>query len=293
VAGAIAFLTAMKPTPAGNNAEVEAEKNLARQGYWMAQHPGQPLPANFDWKSYRPGAGGARTAPAGPPGAGIGKPGADETPAETAALNRISWNETKDQNIPNAQGSGAFGPWQFIHSTWRSNAPFAGIDLSKYPTAASAPVDVQRHAALVLMRRRHGVDWDVAHGGPMPIGWYDAQIAHGEAATPPAPAPAKPNTLKPHAAHGEAATPPAPAPAKPNTLKPHAALVIPSASMFAKNAGAGSSAAGNSTFNIGDITIHTQATDADGISRHVRGAIHRELASLSTARVMQSNTIYE
>ena len=83
--------------------------------------------------------------------------------------------------------------------------------------------------------------------------------------------------------HGEPATPPLKTP----LLKP-SALMIPHG-----GSGSANSSSANSTFNIGDITIHTQATDADGISRHVRGAIHRELASLSTARVMQSNTIYE
>jgi len=42
-----------------------------------------------------------------------------------------------------SQTSTASGAYQFINSTWQQFAPLAGVDLSQYPTAVSAPPAVQ------------------------------------------------------------------------------------------------------------------------------------------------------
>lgn len=47
--------------------------------------------------------------------------------------------------------STAQGPWQITNSTWREAAPKAGVDVGTYPTAMSAPVEVQRTVASQLL----------------------------------------------------------------------------------------------------------------------------------------------
>lgn len=332
VAGAVAFLTAMKPTPAGNDAEVEAETKLGRESYWMAQHPGQPLPANFNWKSYQPGAGGA--------GAGVAPTGGDPrglvpliraTAAKYGIDPDVAVRVARSEGLGNPVGDNntSFGAFQ-LHTGGGLGDRFqseTGLNPAD-PRNEPATIDfAMKHLAETGWAPYHGAarvgisDWEGIHT-PSPA-TSAAPADHGGGQMRPGHAPPgvkfshpswRPEGA-PYAASLEHMTPeekarvrasmkaikedkwwwvaPGPNESSVPPPKPHAALVTPSASMFAKNAGAGSSSAGNSTFNIGDITIHTQATDADGISRHVRGAIHRELASLSSARVMQSNTIYE
>lgn len=105
------------------------------------------------------------------------------------ASSLIQKYESGGQNIPNAQGSGAFGPWQIIGSTWAAAAPSAGVDVAKYPTADSAPPAVQEQVAKTLYDKdgySHwapynpalaraigwtGPMWDYANkrmGGPLP-----------------------------------------------------------------------------------------------------------------------------
>jgi hypothetical protein len=55
--------------------------------------------------------------------------------------------------------STAQGPWQITNSTWRDAAPKAGVDTDKYPTAMSAPVDVQRTVAGQLLDERGLTPW--------------------------------------------------------------------------------------------------------------------------------------
>lgn len=55
--------------------------------------------------------------------------------------------------------SSASGYFQMINPTWRSAAGMAGIDTNQYPTAMSAPYDVQRQAANTLYEKNGGSDW--------------------------------------------------------------------------------------------------------------------------------------
>lgn len=53
----------------------------------------------------------------------------------------------------------ASGFYQITNTTWRGIAPQAGIDLSKYPTAISAPRSIQQDAAAALFQNRGFADW--------------------------------------------------------------------------------------------------------------------------------------
>src|SRR5215813_2806300 len=55
--------------------------------------------------------------------------------------------------------STASGPWQITNTTWRGNAPAAGVDVNQYPSAMSAPVDVQRRVAAHIFNQRGFQDW--------------------------------------------------------------------------------------------------------------------------------------
>ena len=330
VAGAIAFLTAMKPTPAGNAAEVDAETKLGRESYWMARHPGQQLPAGFDWKTYRPGAGGG-AAPAGPPGAGIGTPGTAPAgggaapagppgagggvtgPAPGGSSDSINQGIrffmdkglTREQATgltarlaaesghgvsldPNAVNptSGAYGIGQWLGN--RKPAALAtkgnlgsqlGLVWNELNTTEKGALEqiraakTPREAAVAAEAyERAGNPLFTAYAGRLAERIYKGGTSGSNLASGGAP-PALSST--------------SPGP----NLVPGGALLAPSASMFTKSAG--SSSVSNSSLNVGNITIHTQATDAAGISRDIHHAIHRELNSRATARVMQSNTIYE
>ena len=51
---------------------------------------------------------------------------------------------------PNSAGSGAFGPWQFMPSTWRTT-PFAGLDMAR--------VDAQAMATAWMWSRGRRGEW--------------------------------------------------------------------------------------------------------------------------------------
>src|SRR3954464_15352460 len=53
----------------------------------------------------------------------------------------------------------AQGYFQITNSTWKNIAPAAGINLSQYPNAMSAPYSVQRDAAAALYARGGFSDW--------------------------------------------------------------------------------------------------------------------------------------
>lgn len=55
--------------------------------------------------------------------------------------------------------SSAQGYYQITNSTWKAYAPGAGVDLSKYPNAMSAPRDVQRTVAGSIYDKRGFADW--------------------------------------------------------------------------------------------------------------------------------------
>jgi hypothetical protein len=70
----------------------------------------------------------------------------------------------------------AGGFWQITNTTWRGTAPFAGVSLTQYPTAISAPCEVQRAVAGALFARLGVLPWapfnaelaaQVGYTGPM------------------------------------------------------------------------------------------------------------------------------
>ena len=65
-------------------------------------------------------------------------------------LRALRANENVDE-IPTLKnpkpGSTAGGLYQYIDSTWQTQAPLAGVDIKQYPTARSAPAEVQHQVA--------------------------------------------------------------------------------------------------------------------------------------------------
>ena len=83
-------------------------------------------------------------------------------------LTTIRTVETNNRNLPPNRG-GASGPYQFIDSTWQALARRAGVDVSLWPQAYLAPVDVQDQVA------GHGVQAFLDAGNPVqsvPVYWY-------------------------------------------------------------------------------------------------------------------------
>lgn len=89
---------------------------------------------------------------------------------DTVAKHESGWRNIHQNVVPAGGGfnpstgtvtgpSSASGYFQITNTTWRSIAPAAGIDTSQYPTAMSAPYDVQRSAASALYARGGGSDW--------------------------------------------------------------------------------------------------------------------------------------
>lgn len=102
--------------------------------------------------------------------------------SKDAVLNTIAHYESGNRNILqtayNGQGinpstgthtlpSTASGPWQITDTTWRTWAPNVGVDINKYPTAMSAPVDIQRQVAA------YGLDTE----GLAPWAPYNSRLA--------------------------------------------------------------------------------------------------------------------
>ena len=83
--------------------------------------------------------------------------------SSSSVLPLISQYESGGRNVPNASGPGgapastASGYYQITNGTWRDFAPKAGVSLSQYPTAMSAPFDVQTRVASQLYAQR-GLD---------------------------------------------------------------------------------------------------------------------------------------
>jgi hypothetical protein len=53
----------------------------------------------------------------------------------------------------------AGGYWQITNTTWRYAAPGAGVDLTQYPIAISAPREVQHSVAIALFDRFGVLPW--------------------------------------------------------------------------------------------------------------------------------------
>lgn len=75
------------------------------------------------------------------------------------ALPLISQYESGNKNILNTQGSTASGYFQIINGTWQQFAPQAGVSLLQYPTAMSAPQDVQTAVATTIYNRQGFQPW--------------------------------------------------------------------------------------------------------------------------------------
>jgi Transglycosylase SLT domain len=74
------------------------------------------------------------------------------TPAETSLIWLIvqresSWNPTAANPDSSARGLG-----QFILGTWQSWATMAGVNITQYPTADTAPEAVQLAVILLMLR---------------------------------------------------------------------------------------------------------------------------------------------
>jgi len=78
------------------------------------------------------------------------------------ALDIIEQLESRGRNVPNYKfgpGFTAQGYYQITNPTWRDHAQSAGVDLSQYPTAMSAPRDVQRAVADKIFQKRGFQPW--------------------------------------------------------------------------------------------------------------------------------------
>lgn len=141
------------------------------------------------------------------------------------ALDTISQYESRGQNVYQGAYSGqginpstgthtapstAQGYFQITNSTWKGEAGAAGVDLGQYPTAMSAPYDVQRAVAKSLFAKSGFAPW-APHNPRLAqaVGWQGgggagpalatlpevAALAGGPQPAAPAPAPSLPADL--------------------------------------------------------------------------------------------------
>lgn len=78
------------------------------------------------------------------------------------ALDLIEKYESDGRNIPNYRydkGHTAQGFYQITNSTWKEFAAKAGVDLSQFPNAMSAPRDMQRNVAAEIYKARGFQPW--------------------------------------------------------------------------------------------------------------------------------------
>lgn len=95
-----------------------------------------------------------------------------------------------------AKKGSAAGAYQFITGTWQSNARAAGVDIRQYPTADSAPDDVQDKVAAANVRNiLQANGWNAE---AVPAAWYLGHVpAAGSAEWDKVPAPEYGNTATP------------------------------------------------------------------------------------------------
>lgn len=124
---------------------------------------------------------------------------ATSTTYAPSQLDIIAHAETGDRNIPQAihdrntdRGTPAKGNFQFIDPTWQRQAPKAGVDIRQYPTAISAPPEVQARVAAVTPIREWGPNTVAAlkarfpgiDTSKPPTGTYHGSSFGGAPATP-------------------------------------------------------------------------------------------------------------
>lgn len=173
-------------------------------------------PANGSPSTYVPPYTGPSTPPPPSPGtiattgyAQSPLPGAPPTGVYAPSqLDIIAHVETGNRNIPQAihdintdKGTPAQGNFQFITPTWQRQAPKAGVDINKYPTAMSAPPSVQAQVAAVTPIREWGPNTVAAlkahypglDTSKPPTGPYNGAAVGGTPATPAPATGAKPS----------------------------------------------------------------------------------------------------
>lgn len=112
-------------------------------------------------------------------------PGALGTPSAVTAIlaqpdpkfesfwTRMLPGESHGANVPNFrydEHHTASGPAQITDTNWHAIAPRLGIDITRYPTAMSAPEPWQKAVAKLMHRMYGSAPWDTAHGGALPVG---------------------------------------------------------------------------------------------------------------------------
>lgn len=144
------------PMPGQSSAPVQPQQPTFSPGA-QAYYPAIPQ-ANQQQSS----PSGSTTANAGAPASSPGDGGAGATsPISFQKFLPIEqkYESGGGQNIPNAQGSGATGVNQITGQTWRETAPKVGVDITRYPTAMSAPVAMQNVVAQQLFKERGTQPW--------------------------------------------------------------------------------------------------------------------------------------
>jgi hypothetical protein len=118
--------------------------------------------------------GPAAPGPAGPSGStgGGGAPTGDAQIDQILAT--IRKRESSNDYNAKSKSSSASGAYQFIDSTWRARAKAAGVDISAYPTARSAPPEIQdkvaAHYAKDILKRSGG------NISAIPNEWYTGNM---------------------------------------------------------------------------------------------------------------------
>ena len=135
---------------------------LARYKQEQDDRQKQQQLGSAEWQSMVSGTGGdVQPVPGTTSAVSGGFPGGGSMPVDTSGgdpLSLISKYESGGRNIKNPTSS-ASGPWQFLNSTWREMAPKEGVDINQYPTAMSAPVDVQKRVAQRLYNEQGYSPW--------------------------------------------------------------------------------------------------------------------------------------
>jgi hypothetical protein len=128
--------------------------------------------------------------------------------------------ESGGQNVTN-QAEGAEGFYQITGPTWQDFAPRAGVDLKQYPSALSAPYEVQSKVADAIPMGRWGPRTQkilAAKYGVLdprqPMGAFAQRFGPGPG-SPGAPMPTVPNQPVPQAVVPQAPVPAAPVPDAP------------------------------------------------------------------------------
>lgn len=98
---------------------------------------------------------------------------AQHDPAFDAFWARMLPGESGGKDLPNYRYDAthtASGDAQITDTNWKAWAPKLGIDVSRFPTAMSAPPDYQKAVTKLMHRAMGSTPWDAAHGGSLPVG---------------------------------------------------------------------------------------------------------------------------